>query len=137
MTVRVWNVIVSPLLNVSTGLIRNVLIADVAEPLLKFIAACCAPNGVTSKFDPKTPVVPIGELTLSACQLPDANVSVAPGLAWFGKGATVGRPVSNPSVSPATHGVGVAVGVPVAVAVGVGAVTGVAVGVGVPPNEHV
>ena len=144
-TVLVQNVTVSPLLSVTTGLIRNVLIALVPDPLLKFIAACWTPPCATSRFDPNTPVVPIGALTFSACHEPDASVNAAPGDAWFGSGAAVGSPLSNASVNPppppgvhvgdgdgvAGGGVGVGVaggGVGVGVA---GGGVGVGVGVGV------
>ena len=42
-TVLVWNVMVLPLVSVTTGLIMNVLSVAKPEPLLKFIARCCAP----------------------------------------------------------------------------------------------
>lgn len=133
-TVLVQNVTVLPLVSVTTGLIRNVLIALVPAPLLKFIAANCVPpcGGNTVDMLPKTPVVPIGALTFSACHEPEASVNAAPGDAWFGSGAVVGSPLSNASVNPPPPpGVHVGDGDGVGFTVGDGDGLGVGVGVGV------
>jgi len=79
-TVRVWNVIVLPLLSVNTGLIMNVFICAVPAPLLKFIARCWAPLGAgLSSVDVNTPVVPRGTLALNACHVPEGSTIAVPG----------------------------------------------------------